>query len=82
MPREIPIRAVLVVLASLSDRHYRVSLPNGKEIIAHLERRAPADWRGLPAGTRLIGELSPYDFEHARVAGFAPDDTSSPSVAS
>lgn len=41
----------------------------------HLERRAPAEWRGLPAGTRLIGELSPYDFEHARVAGFAPADS-------
>ena len=74
MPREIPVRAVITVIECLSDRHYRVSLPNGKEIVAHLERRAPATWRGLPAGVRLIGELSPYDFEHARVAGFAPAD--------
>lgn len=71
MPRETPVRAVLTVIECLSDHHYRAALPNGKEVIAHVERRAPKEWRDLPPGTRLIGEISPYDFEHARVAGFA-----------
>ena len=68
IPYESPVRATLVVVECLSERHYRATLPNGKEVVAHLERRAPAAWRNLPAGTRLVGELSPYDFNHARIA--------------
>lgn len=71
MPRETPVRARMIIVESLSDRHYRARLPNGKEVVAHLERRAPAAWRQLPPGSVVTGELSPYDFEHARVAGLA-----------
>ena len=65
MPRETPVRAVLTVVESLSDRHYRAVLPNGKPVVAHLRKSAPEAWRHCGPGTRLIGELSPYDFEHA-----------------
>jgi translation initiation factor IF-1 len=71
MPREVPVRARLIIEAALSDRHYRARLPNGKEVIAHLERRAPAALRSLAPGTAVTGELSPYDFDHARIAGLA-----------
>jgi translation initiation factor IF-1 len=60
----------MIIEAALSDRHYRARLPNGKEVIAHLERRAPSAWRALPSGTAVVGELSPYDFDHARIAGW------------
>ncbi len=68
IPNEIPVRATLVVVECLSESHYRATLPNGKEVVAHLERRAPAAWRHLPVGSHLLGELSPYDFNHARIA--------------
>jgi translation initiation factor IF-1 len=61
------------IVERLSNRHYRATLPNGKEVIAHLERKAPADWRDLPPGSMVVGELSPYDFEHARLAGVLAD---------
>lgn len=65
----------MIIEAALSDRHYRARLPNGKEVIAHLERKAPAAWRGLPAGTAVVGELSPYDFDHARIAALEDSDS-------
>ena len=71
MPREVPVRARMIIEAALSHRHYRARLPNGKEVIAHLERRAPAALRSLVPGTAVTGELSPYDFDHARISGFA-----------
>ena len=61
----------MTIEAALSERHYRARLPNGKEVVAHLERKAPAALRTLAPGTNVIGELSPYDFDHARIAGFA-----------
>ncbi|MFM7180917.1 MAG: hypothetical protein ACKO2G_05580 [Verrucomicrobiales bacterium] len=71
MPREVPVRARMIIEAALSDRHYSARLPNGKQVVAHLERKAPAALRSLATGTAVIGELSPYDFDHARIAGFA-----------
>jgi translation initiation factor IF-1 len=48
---------------------YRVSLPNGKEILAHLSKPL-ADERAvfLTADTLLL-ELTPYDFDAARILG-------------
>ena len=61
----------MILESALSERHYRARLPNGKEVVAHLERKAPPAWRVLPPGTAVVGELSPYDFDHARIAGLA-----------
>ena len=71
MPREVPVRARMIIEAALSERHYRARLPNGKLVVAHLERKACAALRSLVPGTAVTGELSPYDFDHARIAGFA-----------
>lgn len=52
---------------------YRVSLPNGKIILAHLSKQLADDKASFSAGSSLLLELTPYDFDTARILGRAPD---------
>lgn len=50
---------------------YRVSLPNGKVILAHLSK-ALADKKAVfGVDEQLLLELTPYDFDTARILGRA-----------
>jgi translation initiation factor IF-1 len=50
---------------------YRVSLPNGKIILAHLSKNL-ADANACFAPDRhVLLELTPYDFDTARILGLA-----------
>ncbi len=46
---------------------YRVELPNGKIILAHLSRRLTEDGAAFQAGGKVLLELTPYDFDQARI---------------
>lgn len=48
---------------------YRVSLPNGKIILTHLSKRLADERATFAAGDTLLLELTPYDFETARILG-------------
>jgi translation initiation factor IF-1 len=48
---------------------YRVSLPNGKIILAHLSKRLVHESVSFPVGAMVLLELSPYDFDTARILG-------------
>jgi translation initiation factor IF-1 len=48
---------------------YRVSLPNGKIILAHLSKRLADENAAFAAGESLLLELTPYDFDTARILG-------------
>ncbi|MCU0752249.1 MAG: hypothetical protein MUF86_10045 [Akkermansiaceae bacterium] len=48
---------------------YRVSLPNGKIILAHLSKRLAEGNAAFAAGEMLLLELTPYDFDSARILG-------------
>ncbi len=48
---------------------YRVSLPNGKIIMAHLSKQLADDGALFVAGDVLRIELTPYDFDQARILG-------------
>lgn len=50
---------------------YRVSLPNGKIILAHLSKKLADDQAVFSAGQRLLLELTPFDFDTARILGAA-----------
>lgn len=50
---------------------YRVSLPNGKVILAHLSKRLTDENAVFAAGDSLLLELTPYDFDTARILGLA-----------
>jgi translation initiation factor IF-1 len=48
---------------------YRVSLPNGKVILAHLSKRLADENAAFAAGDSLLLEFTPYDFDTARILG-------------
>jgi len=48
---------------------YRVELPNGKIILAHLSRRLVEENTVFATGDTLLLEFTPYDFESARILG-------------
>ena len=55
---------------------YRVALPNGKIILAHLSKALAAKRPAFASGERLLLELTPYDFDTARILGPASGDAS------
>ena len=48
---------------------YRVSLPNGKVILAHLSKKLSIANASFEIGDLLWLELTPYDFDQARILG-------------
>lgn len=50
---------------------YRVSLPNGKVILAHLSKSLAEAGAVFSADDQLLLELTPYDFDTARILGRA-----------
>ena len=48
---------------------YRVSLPNGKVILAHLSKRLTDQTAVFAVGDSLLLEFTPYDFDTARILG-------------
>lgn len=48
---------------------YRVSLPNGKIILAHLSKRLADENAVFSSDDRVLLELTPYDFDTARILG-------------
>lgn len=59
------------VLETRSPLLYRVVLPNGKVILAHLSKRLADVQTVFAVGDRLLLEFTPYDFDTARILGLA-----------
>ena len=70
-----PIKTIGTILSAHNDRAFRVSLKNGKEVLGHpakpfAEAHAPLT-ETLPPDTKVHLELTPYDFEKARIVALA-----------
>lgn len=50
---------------------YRVSLPNGKIILAHLSKPLADANAAYETDGRVLLELTPFDFDTARILGVA-----------
>lgn len=48
---------------------YRVALPNGKTILAHLSKRLTEEKAVFHKDDHVLLELTPYDFDTARILG-------------
>jgi translation initiation factor IF-1 len=59
------------VLENLGPVLYRVALPNGKIILAHLSKRLTDEKAAFALDDRILLELTPYDFDTARILGRA-----------
>jgi translation initiation factor IF-1 len=70
---ETPITTIGIVHGPVSPTAYDVELPNGKRIAGHIPKRLAALKDQLTAGTRVDLEMTPYDFEKARIVGITAD---------
>jgi translation initiation factor IF-1 len=61
------------VLERLGPVLYRAALPNGKRVLAHLARTLARAGAEFAPGTVVVMELTPYDFDHARILRAAAD---------
>ena len=65
------IHTVGKILTNLAPILYRVELPNGKIIMAHLSKPLTVAKAVYSIDDRVILELTPYDFDNARILGLA-----------
>jgi translation initiation factor IF-1 len=65
------IHAVGKVLENLNPILYRVALPNGKAILAHLSKPLTEAKTVFSINERIVLELTAYDFDQARILGLA-----------
>lgn len=61
------IHALGTVLENLNPVLYRVSLPNGKIVIAHLSKQLAKASPLFAPNDPVVIELTPFDFEQARI---------------
>lgn len=66
MPAD-PITTTGEVLHKFSENAFKVSLPNGKEIIAHPSKTMAARIAEVAPGVRVALEMTPFDFEKGRI---------------
>ncbi len=67
MPKKETIEVEGKVLESLPNAMFRVELPNGHKVLAHISGKIRLHYiRILPGDTVLI-ELSPYDLSRGRI---------------
>ena len=66
---EAPITTSGTVRDVMSASTFHVTLPNGKIIVGHLPKRLRDLGPSIEPGRQVALELTPYDFEKARIAG-------------
>ncbi|NIP95623.1 MAG: translation initiation factor IF-1 [Akkermansiaceae bacterium] len=66
---EPPIQTTGLIRAALRGSVFEVELPNGKLVVGHLPGRLAGLADSLSPGNRVALEMTPYDFEKARIAG-------------
>jgi translation initiation factor IF-1 len=70
---EAPITTTGTITGILGPTTCQVELPNGKVIVGHLPKRLNKIAGTLTPGQHVHLELTPYDFEKARLAGIVDD---------
>jgi len=63
------IHAAGTILENLNPVLFRVSLPNGKEVLAHLSKPLTDAKATFENGQVVILELTAFDFDNARILG-------------
>jgi translation initiation factor IF-1 len=67
MPREEPIELSGTVAQVLPGARFRVTLPNGHEVLAHLPGRMRKHFIRIAVGDQVNVEISPGDPNQARI---------------
>jgi len=67
VPKEEPIELVGSVTQVLPGTMFRVALPNGHEVLAHISGKMRKHFIRISVGDRVNVEMSPYDLGKARI---------------
>jgi len=67
MPKKETIEVEGVVVESLPNAMFRVELPNGHKILAHISGKIRMHYIRILPGDRVLVELSPYDLSRGRI---------------
>lgn len=63
-----PIYAEAEIVEILSERTFRLKLPNGKLTLGHTPKRLAELRPDLQVGCHVSVEMTPFDFEKARIS--------------
>ena len=66
-PKEEAIEVEGTIVEPLPNAMFRVELPNGHRVLAHVSGKIRMHYIRIPPGDRVLVELSPYDLTHGRI---------------
>ena len=67
MPKKEAIEVEGIVVESLPNAMFRVELPNGHKVLAHISGKIRLHYIKILPGDRVLIELSPYDLNRGRI---------------
>jgi len=67
VPKEEPIELTGSVTQVLPGTMFRVALPNGHEVLAHISGKMRKNFIRISVGDKVKIEMSPYDLGKARI---------------
>lgn len=67
MEKEEPIQLLGTVTQVLPGTMFRVKLPNGHMVLAHISGKMRKHFIRINVGDRVQVEMSPYDLDKARI---------------
>ncbi len=67
LAKEEPIEVTGAVTQVLPGTMFRVALPNGHEVLAHISGKMRKNFIRISVGDRVNVEMSPYDLGKARI---------------
>ncbi|MDH7600851.1 MAG: translation initiation factor IF-1 [Armatimonadota bacterium] len=67
MPKEKPIEVEGKVIEALPNATFRVELPNGHVVLAHVSGKMRMHFIRILPGDQVKVELSPYDLTRGRI---------------
>lgn len=67
MPRKDAIRVEGKIVELLPNTMFRVELPNGHRILAHISGKMRLHFIRILPGDKVIVEMSPYDLTKGRI---------------
>ncbi len=67
MPKKETIEVEGIVLEALPNAMFRVELPNGHKVLAHISGKIRVHYIRVLPGDKVLIELSPYDLSRGRI---------------
>ena len=67
MPKKEAIEVEGKVVESLPNAMFRVELPNGHKVLAHISGKIRMNYIKILPGDKVLIELSPYDLSRGRI---------------